>query len=321
MGDTPGFRENNPKRLTRDTPNHGDVPVWDATQPAEDGINPGQWMNTPLPSPFSPTFQNPVSDVAASENAGALTTLPRGDHVHAHGSGYLPDAHHNKSHVHLGDGSGTVAHTSLSGVSPDQHHAQNHTHFNGDGGNLGLLYTTCEVATTANLASLSGLLTIDGITLAGGERVLVKNQSTSTQNGIYIAAGGAWARASDMAVGATVHPNAMVPVNYGTANGDTLWMFPGNADAIVATNALSFVLLGANPGLSPDIAVLALANATGTINRYARADHAHEGDHTITGAFHTGFPGGTTTFLRADGTFAVPAGSGTEPTVSDWFFS
>ena len=54
--------------------------------------------------------------------------------------------------------------------------------------------TPAIAATTANLASLSGLLTIDTVTLAAGDIVLVKNQSTASQNGIYLAASGAWSR-------------------------------------------------------------------------------------------------------------------------------
>ena len=44
----------------------------------------------------------------------------------------------------------------------------------------------CQVATTVNI-TLSGLQTIDSYTTLSGDRVLVKNQSTSSQNGIYIA--------------------------------------------------------------------------------------------------------------------------------------
>lgn len=62
-----------------------------------------------------------IADVAAVESAGTDTKVPAGDHVHAHGSGYLEDAHHNKSHVHSGDGSGTVDHGSLSGLGDDDH--------------------------------------------------------------------------------------------------------------------------------------------------------------------------------------------------------
>jgi len=54
-----------------------------------------------------------------------------------------------------------------------------------------------RVASTANITTLSGLLTIDTITLTAGERVLVKNQGTAADNGIYTASAGAWSRASD----------------------------------------------------------------------------------------------------------------------------
>ena len=54
----------------------------------------------------------------------------------------------------------------------------------------------CQVATTGNI-TLSGLQTIDGYTTLANDRVLVKNQTTSAQNGIYVASTGAWARSSD----------------------------------------------------------------------------------------------------------------------------
>jgi hypothetical protein len=54
----------------------------------------------------------------------------------------------------------------------------------------------CAVATLANI-TLSGLQTIDTYTTLAGDRVLVKDQSNNTENGIYIASAGAWTRASD----------------------------------------------------------------------------------------------------------------------------
>jgi hypothetical protein len=53
-----------------------------------------------------------------------------------------------------------------------------------------------RVATTANI-TLSGTQTIDGVSLSVGDRVLVKDQTTQTQNGIYVVAASAWSRATD----------------------------------------------------------------------------------------------------------------------------
>jgi hypothetical protein len=53
-----------------------------------------------------------------------------------------------------------------------------------------------RVATTANI-TLSGTQTIDGVSLSVGDRVLVKDQTTATQNGIYVVAASTWSRATD----------------------------------------------------------------------------------------------------------------------------
>lgn len=55
---------------------------------------------------------------------------------------------------------------------------------------------SCLVATTANI-TLSGTQTIDGVAVTAGQRVLVKDQSTSSQNGIYVCAVGGWSRSTD----------------------------------------------------------------------------------------------------------------------------
>lgn len=54
-----------------------------------------------------------------------------------------------------------------------------------------------RVATTANIATLSGTMTVDGIALSAGDRILVKDQTAQAQNGIYVVAAGSWSRASD----------------------------------------------------------------------------------------------------------------------------
>ena len=64
----------------------------------------------------------------------------------------------------------------------------------------GTVKAPCRVATTANI-SLSGLQTIDGVSLIEGDRVLVKNQTAGANNGIYDVSSGAWTRAIDYTYG------------------------------------------------------------------------------------------------------------------------
>jgi hypothetical protein len=57
-----------------------------------------------------------------------------------------------------------------------------------------------KIATTANI-TLSGTQTIDGVAVSADERVLVKNQSTASENGLYLCKAGSWARTADLAAG------------------------------------------------------------------------------------------------------------------------
>jgi len=74
----------------------------------------------------------------------------------------------------------------------------------------------CRVATTANI-TLSGTQTIDDIAVVADDRVLVKNQTDGTENGIYIAAAGAWVRSTDTADNGDLVTGSQVRVNFGTA--------------------------------------------------------------------------------------------------------
>lgn len=81
---------------------------------------------------------------------------------------------------------------------------------------------TVRVATTANI-TLSGLQTVDSISLNAGDRIVVKDQSTSSQNGIYIVDGGAWMRTSDTNTEDGLRFCTAV-VAFGTVNTDTHWL-------------------------------------------------------------------------------------------------
>ena len=101
-----------------------------------------------------------------------------------------------------------------------------------------------RVATTANVALATALENgdaIDGITLATGDRVLVKNQSTGSQNGIYVVqASGAAVRATDADADAEVTPGLFTFVEEGTANGNTGWVLTTDSPITVGSTALAF---------------------------------------------------------------------------------
>jgi hypothetical protein len=93
-------------------------------------------------------------------------------------------------------------------------------------------------ATTANI-TLSGAQTIDGVSCIAGDRVLVKNQGTASQNGIYIVAAGSWTRALDMDAWSEV-PGSFVAVEQGTANGDKLFLCTSNAGGTIDSTAIDW---------------------------------------------------------------------------------
>lgn len=96
-----------------------------------------------------------------------------------------------------------------------------------------------RAATTANIA-LNGLPTVDGVVLVAGDRVLVKNQNTGSQNGLYVAAAGAWARSQDADENAEVTPSLTVSVESGATQADTVWQLITDAPIVVGTTALVF---------------------------------------------------------------------------------
>jgi len=96
-----------------------------------------------------------------------------------------------------------------------------------------------RVASTANIATLSGLLTVDGITLVAGDRILVKNQSTASQNGIYVASASAWTRATDMDTWLEV-PSAFTFVEQGSTQADTGWICLADAGGTINTTAMGW---------------------------------------------------------------------------------
>ena len=93
-------------------------------------------------------------------------------------------------------------------------------------------------ATTANI-TLSGAQTIDGVSIIAGDRVLVKNQTTQADNGIYVAASGAWARSADANTWAEL-VSAYTFVEQGTTYADTGWVCTVNAGGTLGVTAVTW---------------------------------------------------------------------------------
>lgn len=85
--------------------------------------------------------------------------------------------------------------------------------------------------------------TIDGVVLATGDRILIKNQASATENGIYVvAASGAPTRSSDANTGLEL-VNATTLVNEGTVNAETQWTQSTNAPITIGVSNIVFVAI------------------------------------------------------------------------------
>lgn len=98
----------------------------------------------------------------------------------------------------------------------------------------------CVAVTTANI-TLSGLQTINGTTVAEDDRVLVKDQSTASQNGIYLASTGSWTRAKDFDGELDAVQGTIVLVRNGVADGAIYELTTANPITI-GTTSLTFEL-------------------------------------------------------------------------------
>jgi Repeat of unknown function (DUF5907) len=95
-----------------------------------------------------------------------------------------------------------------------------------------------KAASVGNL-TLSGTQTVDGIALIANDRVLVKDQSTPSANGIYIVQAGAWTRATDMDAWTEV-PGAYTWVEQGTVNADSGWVATADQGGTLGSTSITW---------------------------------------------------------------------------------
>ena len=104
----------------------------------------------------------------------------------------------------------------------------------------GLKGKSAVLCATTTSITLSGTQTIDGIAVNIGDRVLVKDQSTASQNGIYIVSSGTWTRATDVNTWNNL-VGAFVFVEEGTTNADTGWLCAIDPGGTINSTAISWI--------------------------------------------------------------------------------
>lgn len=210
--------------------------------------------STKLAASVTIAISGPITGTATSFDGSANITIPVSavDLSHANITGTLPVAKGGTgattstgtSSVVLSDSpalTGTpTAPTASAGTNTTQIATTAFVTTAVDNARVGLdVKESVKAATTANI-TLSNTQTIDGVALSVGDRVLVKDQSTGSQNGIYIVSATAWTRATDANTSAKVNPGMFVFVEQGTTNADSGWVLSTDAPITLDTTALTF---------------------------------------------------------------------------------
>lgn len=101
----------------------------------------------------------------------------------------------------------------------------------------------CRAASTADVNIASAPATLDGVTLASDDRILLKNQTTASENGIYVfnGTGNALTRSTDADEDAEVTQGLSTYVVSGTVNQRTGWLLSTVDPIVVGTTSLTFV--------------------------------------------------------------------------------
>ena len=145
-----------------------------------------------------------------------------------------------------------------------------------------------RVATTGNI-TLANQQTIDGVSVVAGNRVLVKDQSTGAENGIYLCVdGGSWTRATDMAAGSQ-GAGLFVFVEEGTANADNGYVCTTNdASDTVGTHSLAFAQFSGAGQITAGTNITKSGNTLNVDDAFLKNDASDTTTGTITaGGFTT----------------------------------
>ncbi len=176
-----------------------------------------------------------------------------------------------------------------------------------------------SVAPVAIASALEAGDVIDGVTLVAGDRVLLKDQSTASENGIYVAvASGAASRATDADTSAKVTTGMFTFVAEGTVNGDNGFVLTTNDTITLGTTGLTFVQFSgagqviAGDGLTKSGNTLDVVGTTDRITVNAdsvdiSANYVGQSSITTLGTITTGVWNGTDVAVADGGTGASDA--------------
>jgi len=183
-----------------------------------------------MPGFAAPTAQTSFGLATAT---GSAVTVPHSDH--AHGTPALPAVNALATTTGALNMQAFQINNMADPTNPQDAATKNYV----DGAINGLSWKApCVAATTANIA-LTGTQTIDGVAVVAGNRVLVKNQTTASGNGIYVVAAGAWARAADSTTAAQLE-NEATYIDQGTTQAGTGWTMTTPLPITVGTTSLTY---------------------------------------------------------------------------------